>query len=182
MGLLDRIVRNVTREATRTLTNAVSDTISDAVNSKIRDVVDDKVAPVVNRGTDKLSQTADAVKEHGKQATFEVKLQEILNEMGGYELRKKIAVAEVEQQCGQNAYTRGRKWGYTEPSDISFGIYENGVCKLYIRFWKYYPEYNRAVNREVRAFCDAYNVAMLDFFEYLPNEYSYMKERIAGSL
>lgn len=178
MGLLDRIVRNVTREATRTLVNSVSDTVSDAVNSKIRDVVDDKVAPVVNRQADKLSQAADAVVEHGKHAVFEVKLKQILDNIGGYELKSGIAVEEMERCYGQNVYDRGRTNGYPKPSNISYGIYQNGECRLYIRLWKEYNEYNRAVNREVRQSCEQYNIPMLDFFEYLPNETSYVKDRI----
>lgn len=178
MGIFDRIVRNVTREATRTLVNSVSDTVSDAVNSKIRDVVDDKVAPVVNRQAEKLSQATDAVKEHGKHAVFEVKLKQILDELGGYELKSGIAVEEIERRYGQNAYDRNRTNGYINPSDISYGIYQNGECKLYIRLWKDYNEYNRAANRQVRQYCEQYNVPMLDFFEYLPNESSYVKDRI----
>lgn len=152
MGLFDQIVRNVTREATRTLTNAVSDTVS------------------------------NAVRKHGKQAVFEVKLKEILENAGGYELKNNIAVAEIEQYYGQDAYSRGRTNGYKEPTAISYGIYQNGVCKLYIRLWKEYSEYNRAVNREVRTYCDQYNIPMLDFFEYLPNEFSYVKNRIESYL
>lgn len=182
MGLFDRIVRNVTREATRTLTNAVSDTVSNAVNNTIRDMVDDKVAPVVNRQVDKLSQAASAVKEHGKHALFEVKLKEVLDHTGAYELKNDIALEELEQYYGQNAYTHGRNACYCAPDAISYGIYQNGVCKLYIRLWKDYGTYNHVANREVREFCNYYNVPMLDFFEYLPNESSYVKERIGRYL
>ncbi len=182
MGLFDRIIRNVTSEATRTLVNAVSDTVSDAVNSKIRDVVDDKVAPVVNCETEKLSQAAQAAKKHGKQAVFEVQLKEILEGAGEYELKSQIAVSELEQKYGSDAYMRGRKNGYPEPDAISYGIYQNGETKLYIRFWKDYARYNRAVNREVCQYCYDYHVPMLDFFEYLPNESSYVSDRIASYL
>lgn len=182
MGLFDRIVRNVTREATRTLTNAVSDSVSSAVNSKIQEMVDENVTPVVNRQADKLSQAANAVKEHGKHALFEVKLKEILENTGVYELRNNIALEELEQYYGQNAYTHGRNGCYCDPSAISYGIYQNGACKLYIRLWKDYGTYNRVSNREVREFCDQYNVPLLDFFEYLPNESSYVKERIGSYL
>lgn len=182
MGLFDRIVRNVTREATRTITNAVSDSVSTAVNSKIREMVDENVAPVVNRQVDKLSQAAEAVKEHGKHALFEVKLKEILESNGSYELKNMISVEELEQGYGQDAYTRGRTNGYKQPAPISYGIYQDGVCKLYIRLWKEYSEYNRAVNREVLDYCKRYDIPMLDFFEYLPNESAYIKERIASYL
>lgn len=182
MSLFDRIVRNVTREATRTLTNAVSDTVSNAVNNKIRDMVDDKVAPVVNQQVNRISEAAEAVREHGKQAVFEVKLKEILENAGGYELKNNVPLEEIEQQYGQNAYTHGRNRCYCEPEAISYGIYQNGVCKLYIRLWKEYSIYSRVANREVWEFCHQWDIPMLDFFEYMPNEVSYMKNRIAKYL
>lgn len=182
MGLFDRIVRNVTREATRTLTNAVSDSVSSAVNSKIREMVDENVTPVVNRQADKLSQAADAVKEHGRHAVFEVKLKEILESAGGYELKSNVALAEIEQMYGQNIYTRRSSKCYCEPDAISYGIYKDGQCKLYIRLWKDYNTYNHVANREVWDFCNQWDVPMIDFFEYMPNESSYVKNRIAKYL
>ena len=38
--------------------------------------------------------------------------------------------------------------------------------------------YNCVVNREVLANCNKYGVKVIDFFDYMPNEYNYMKERI----
>ena len=182
MGLFDRIVRNVTREATHSLTNAVTDSVSSAVNGKIRELVDENITPVVNRQADKLNKAAEVVKEHGKHAIFEVKLKEILEHAGDYELKNNVEVEELEQYGGQDAYTRGRTNGYATPTSISYGIYQNDACKLYIRLWKDYSEYNRAVNREVREYCDQNNISMLDFFEYLPNEQEYIRNRIASYL
>ncbi len=182
MGLFDRIVRNVTREATRTLTNAVSSTISNAVNDKIRDAVDDKVAPVVNKGADKMADAAGAVHTYGKQMKFGAKLKEILEAEGDYEIKNNISIEALEQSFGPDAYTRRDSRCYAKPNMITYGIYQDGVCKLYIRLWQTYGEYNRVANREVREFCDMRSVPMLDFFDYLPNEVSYVKGRIAQYL
>lgn len=42
--------------------------------------------------------------------------------------------------------------------------------------------YTRRANREIKDFCDANGVGMLDFFDYLPNEESYMEQRIRENL
>lgn len=182
MGLFDRIVRNVVRDAERTLVNAVSDSVSTAVNNKIRDAVDDKVKPVVNKSVDKMSAAAEAVREHGAAAYFETKLKEILDAAGEYEIRRNIEPSVIENEYGQDIYYHHYNKCYCKPENITFGIYKNGERVVYIRFWKEYGTYNRTTNREIKRFCQEWDVPMLDFFEYLPNEKSYIEKRISRYL
>ncbi len=110
---------------------------------------------------------------------FEEKLQIILQNAGNYELRKIVSPDELEQEFGQQIYSRN---GCCRPESITYGIYQDGNRILLIRLWKDYSFYNRKANRQIKQYCDANGVRMLDFFEYLPNEEDYMEQRIREQL
>lgn len=129
------------------------------------DMVSDKISDVVNGDSDK---------------SFDEKLQTILQNAGNYKIKEYISPDTLEQEFGQEIYTRGG--GRCEPEDITYGIYQGGNRVLFIRFWDSYNEYAHVANREIKNFCDANNVKMLDFFEYLPNEEDYMEQRIREQL
>jgi len=117
-----------------------------------------------------------------EKCTFDEKINKIMDENGGqingYELKRNIALEEAEAICGREIYTRRVEKYYREPQDMSYAIYKDGTLKVYIRLWEAYTAYNCVVNREVLANCNKYGVKVIDFFDYMPNEYNYMKERI----
>ena len=46
----------------------------------------------------------------------------------------------------------------------------------------YYEYYDHTANRQIKKFCDQNGVKMLDFFNYLPNDYDYMEQRIRNTI
>ena len=112
--------------------------------------------------------------------TFEQKIYEIIGEAGAYEIEKNISCEVLERELGHQIFERG---SCRLPADnISYGIFMGGVNVLYIRFWISYGDYDRSANRDVRKFFDDNNIKVLDFFDYLPNDYEYMKDRILAVL
>lgn len=112
--------------------------------------------------------------------SFEEKLQVVLQNTGDYELRKNILPDTLEQEFGQEIYTRGGN--RCNPDKITYGIYQGGNRFLLIRLWDFYSDYARAANRQIKDFCANNHVKMLDFFNYLPNEEAYMEQRIREQL
>ena len=111
--------------------------------------------------------------------SFEEKVQAALQKAGSYELRSNISPDDLEQEFGQEIYTRR---GCKRPENITYGIYQAGNRVLLIRLWTNYGDYNHMANRQIKEFCDANGVKMLDFFDYLPNEENYMDQRIRANL
>lgn len=111
--------------------------------------------------------------------SFEEKLQTVLQNAGSYELRNNISPDELEREFGQEIYTRK---GCKRPENITYGIYQAGNRVLLIRLWTNYGDYNHRANRQIREFCESHGAKILDFFGYLPNEESYMDQRIRANL
>lgn len=111
--------------------------------------------------------------------SFEEKVQTALQKAGDYELRRNIFPEDLEQEFGKEIYSRK---GCKRPENITYGVYQDGNRILLIRLWMDYGLYNRQANRQIKEFCDKNHVKMLDFFAYLPNEESYMDQRIRASL
>lgn len=111
--------------------------------------------------------------------SFEEKLQLALQRAGDYELRSNISPDELEQEIGQEIYSRR---GCKRPENISYGVYQNGDRVLLVRFWSEYGLYDRKANRQIQVFCKDRGIKMLDFFEYLPNEENYVDQRIRANL
>ncbi len=116
---------------------------------------------------------------YAPEKSFEEKLQAILQNAGNYELRSSISPDDLEQELGQKIYSRS---GCKSPENITYGVYENGNRVLFIRLWDEYALYDHKANRQIKVYCDANGIKMLDFFEYLPNEESYMDQRIRANL
>lgn len=136
---------------------------------------------VKTAGTQKNQYQEERFNEEDfERKTFEEKLLAILENEGGYELRKNISPAELEQEYGKEIYDRNVCHLY--PENITYGIYQNGSRVLLIRLWEEYTTYNHAANRQVKSFCDSNGVKLLDFFEYLPNRMNYMEQRIREQL
>lgn len=116
---------------------------------------------------------------YATEKSFEEKLQAILQNAGNYELRRNLSPDDLEQELGQEIYNRK---GCKRPENITYGVYESGNRILLIRLWEDYAVYDHRANRQIKEFCDANGIKMLDFFEYLPNEESYMDQRIRANL
>lgn len=189
MGLFDKLLDR----GAKALGDAVSDKLSDVVNG------DNEIGETF-RSVKSAVSSATALNEqdtweepgshrgmfgHGRKSrvpkkSFEEKLQDILQNAGNYELRKSIPLDELEQEFGREIYARGSC--YCKPENITYGIYQGGNRVLMIRLWWDYAVYSRVANRQIKQYCDANGVRMLDFFEYLPNEEDYMERRIREQL
>ena len=192
MGLLDKLLN----KGAKALGDMVSDKISDVVNgdnelgetlrnvkstvSSISDSSEHDTWEEAGSRIEQASQPERSSQMYEEDKSFDEKLRLILQNAGRYELREYISPDTLEKEFGQKIYTRGG--GRYEPEDITYGIYQGGNRVLFIRFWDSYCEYARVANREIKSFCDANNVKMLDFFEYLPNEEDYMDQRIREQL
>lgn len=188
MGLFDKLLD----KGAKALGDMVSDKISDVVNgdNELGDTLRNVKSAVSSiTGSDEQDSREEAgshrgessgSRQHVQEKSFEEKLQKILQNAGDYELRQGISPNEIEQEFGQEIYTRGGC--YCEPENITFGIYQGDNRILLIRLWWNYQDYNRTANRQIKGFCDANGVKMLDFFEYLPNEEGYMDQRIREQL
>lgn len=189
MGLFDKLLDR----GAKALGDAVSDKLSDVVNG------DNEIGETF-RSVKSAVSSATGLNEqdtweepgshrgmfgHGRKSrvpkkSFEEKLQDILQNAGNYELRKSIPLDELEQEFGREIYARGGC--YCKPENITYGIYQGGNRVLMIRLWWDYAVYSRVANRQIKQYCDANGVRMLDFFEYLPNEEDYMERRIREQL
>lgn len=111
---------------------------------------------------------------------FDAKLREITAKTGLDIETRSVSPDELEKQFGQSIYTRSGC--YALPDKISYKLVANSGQVLYIRLWSSYAKYNHAANRQIKEFCDSNGVKMLDFFEYMPNEFDYMEQRIQNTL
>ncbi|MGN0154429.1 MAG: hypothetical protein ACI4A3_08245 [Lachnospiraceae bacterium] len=186
MGLLDKLFD----KGAKALGDIVSDKVSDVLNgdNEIGETFRSAKSAVSSFTDSKVHDTWEEAGSHREKAaksrvpekSFEEKLQTILENAGNYELRKTISPDELEQEFGREIYTRGGC--YCKPEGITYGIYQGGNRILMIRLWLDYGMYSRKANRQIKDFCDANGVKMLDFFEYLPNEEDYMEQRIRENL
>lgn len=189
MGLFDKLLDR----GAKALGDAVSDKLSDVVNGdneigetfrSVKSAVS-SVTGLNEQDTWEEPGSRRGMSGHRKKSripekSFEEKLQDILQNAGNYELRKTISPDELEQEFGREIYARGGC--YCKPESITYGIYKGGNRVLMIRLWWDYSMYSRVANRQIKEYCDANGVKMLDFFEYLPNEKDYMEQRIREQL
>ncbi len=111
--------------------------------------------------------------------SFDEKFNEIMRAYPDVSVDREIPAEAFEQQAGCMVFARGGNRCLPDP--ISYRL-RRGGREYYIRLWKRYEKYDHAANRQIRAFCDSKGIPMLDFFEYLPNGFEYMRGRIAGML
>jgi hypothetical protein len=127
-----------------------------------------------------VNKVLDSSTTYEKTKNFDEKLQTILQNAGSYELHRNISPEELEQEFGQEIYTRGG--GRCEPENITYGIYQGDTRILMIRRWEQYADYCHKANRQIKDYCDTNGVKILDFFDYLPNREDYMEQRIRNEL
>ncbi len=183
MGLFDKLLD----KGAKALGDMVSDKLSDVVNGDneigetLRSVKSAVSAVTGTVEEDSWEEPESRKKVSGRrnEKSFEEKLQTVLQNAGNYELRKGIAPEELEKEYGAEIYTRGGC--YCAPDAISYGIYEDGRRVLLIRLW-WNQDYKRMANRQIKSFCSANGIKLLDFFDHLPNEEDYMDQRIREQL
>ena len=122
----------------------------------------------------------DEEENYDDSGSFDEKLSGILVEIGSVNVERYIEPDVFEQQYGQTVYTRGGC--YALPDRISYKLTGEGGKVLYIRLWDDYNRYNHIANRQIKTFCNNNGIKMIDFFNYMPNRYSYMKKRIQDNL
>ena len=190
MGLLDKLFD----KGAKALGDMVSDKVSDMLNAdesgELRKVVQTTKTAVSSalgqEQRDTWEEPGSRSGMGGSQSTrvqeksFEQKVQEILQRAGDYTLRENVSPEELEQEFGREIFTRSRNW--CSPDAIDYAVYQGGNRVLMIRMWECYTDYNHKSNRQIKEFCDANGVKMLDFFAYLPNEEDYMEQRIREQL
>lgn len=183
MGLFDKLFD----KGAKALGDMVSDKLSDVVNG------DNEIGETLRSVKSAVSAVTETAEENTREEpknrrkvsgrrnekSFEEKLLTVLQNAGNYELRKAIAPEELEQEYGAEIYTRGGC--YCTPNAISYGIYKDGRRVLLIRLWQN-QYYRRMANRQIKSFCSANGIKLLDFFEHLPNEEDYMEQRIREQL
>lgn len=113
-------------------------------------------------------------------ASFDRKIEEAVSQMPSCSLKEKMSIDDFEKALGCQIYTRGRS--QNTPADIDYVVSKNGTDILYIRLWSTYNEYCRVSNREITDYCKNNGIKMVDFFEYLPNRYNYIKSRIEKTI
>lgn len=180
MGLFDKILKS----GLRAVGNAVADTVVDSLkeaysevtNSETTSTTKTSTASVAKTGTAPVSKRASEIDDR----SFDQKMQVILENAGRYEVRKNISPDELEQEAGRQLYPRSGC--YASPENITYALYKDGQRILIINLWETYEIYKHKANREIRSYCDNNNIRVLDFFEYLPNEMTYMEDRIRAAL
>ena len=180
MGFLDKLLN----KGAQALGDVVSDKLSEVVHgdNEIGDAVRSVTSAVSSMTNAGGNDTWGGRTQEYDNRSFDEKLTKVIEEAGNYEIRRNIALSELEQELGVDVYVHGRSHCYCEPDDISYGIYREGRRVLLIRLWDFYGQYNHAANREVWNCCKDHQVKILDFYDYLPNEEGYMAERIRKEL
>lgn len=184
MGLFDKLFDKGAKAFGDVVTDKLTEVLDADQTGQLREAVESAKAAVSSTlGQEEHDSWQAPGSQRGKVSdtrNFEEKLRSILQNAGNYELRQDISPIELEQEFGREIFTRGGN--YCEPENITYGIYQGGIRILFIRLWTCYPVYMRTANRQIKRFCDANGVRMLDFFDYMPNEEKYMEQRITEQL
>ena len=164
MGLFDSLLRAGVRAVTSKAVDAAVDAVFDSIKGEN------------NSG----SSTTTITHSEEDNRSFDEKLNVILQSAGNYEVRRNISPDELEQEAGKEIYTRATGWCL--PSELTYAIYKDGQRVLYINLWDDYKYYARKANGQIRDYLAKQHIKMIDFFDYMPNEFAYMEERIKREL
>lgn len=92
----------------------------------------------------------------------------IASDFPEYELRKEVSASETNAAPGAK--------------DYSYGIYLNNIPKAYIMIMEDHNHYRKAEVRLAREAAERNNIPYMNFMPYLPNEYSYVAERLKTNI
>lgn len=164
MGLFDSLLKAGVRAVTSKAVDAAVDAVMDAVKGDGQS------------GSSKTTFTQSTEDNR----SFDEKMNAVLENLGGYEVRKNVSPDTLEQEAGTRIYTRGGC--YAQPDNFTYTLYKDGQRVLIVNRWYMYQSYKHFANREIREYCAQNGIKMLDFFDYLPNEIGYMEQRIREAL
>lgn len=164
MGLFDSLLKAGVKAVT-------SKVVGDAV-----DMVVDSITGNNQSGSSKTTFTQSTEDNR----SFNEKMNAVLENIGGYEVRKNISPDTLEQEYGTAIYTRGGC--YAKPENMAYTLYKDGQRVLIVNLWDTYKNYKHFANREIRDYCVRKGIKVLDFFDYMPNEIGYMEQRIREEL
>lgn len=171
MGLFDSLLGAI-KEAGNTVQQAVGEGIQNVWSEPNQS--GPYVPPAAQPSTAQLNQ------QYERDArSFDEKLNEILQAYPDVSVDREIPAEAFEQQAGCPVFARGGNRCLPDP--FSYRL-RRGGREFFIRLWKRYEVYDHAANRQIRAFCDSKGIPVLDFFEYLPNGFEYMRMRVAAML
>ena len=97
----------------------------------------------------------------GLRARFE---EVVANEYAGYELRQNVPASEM-----------GAEYGAV---DYSYGIYKNGAPVAFINVIEDRNDYSKKRFRMAKQAAEMNNIPHMNFFSHLPNETSYISQRL----
>jgi len=164
MGLFDNILKSGVKAVASKAVEAAMDVVNDAI----------KAAGQEGSGKTTFTQSTE------DNRSFDEKMNAVLENLGGYEVRKNISPDTLEQEAGVKIYTRGGC--YCKPDNFTYVLYQDGQRVLIVNLWDNHQFYKHFANREIREYCAGNGIKMLDFFDYLPNEFTYMEQRIREEL
>jgi len=164
MGLFDSLLKAGVRAVTSKAVDAAFDAVVDAVKGDNQS------------GNSKTTFTQSTEDNR----SFDEKINAVLENLGTYEIRKDISPDTLEQEAGVSIYTRGGC--YAKPDNFTYTFYKEGQRVLIVNLWDDYQTYKHMANREIKDYCGRNGITVLDFFDYLPNEFGYMEQRIREAL
>lgn len=167
MGLFDKLLSRGAQ--------VLGDAVSDAVSGKVSEVMNGD-----NEIGNAMRSMKDNTRAKNDNRSFDEKLRQILENAGITSVRTNVSVDDVSAERGCQLYTL--QPGCRKPSAISYVIYRDEQPVMFIRAWMDYSEYNRLCNRQIIDNCKVAGIQLQDYFLYLPNEYSYMEERVGNGL
>lgn len=175
MGLFDKLLSRGAQ--------VLGDAVSDAVSGKVSEVIngDSGISSTI-RG---MAGDAEAsVNMSGRKTrdnwSFDKKMRQILADAGIVSVKTVVPVDDMCAELGYQLYELQR--GCYKPDSFSYVVYRDERPVLLIRVWGDYNSYNKNCNRQVKENCKLTGVPLQDYFLYLPNEYSYMEERVGNGL
>lgn len=129
-----------------------------------RKLVSNMVDKAVDNVSDKITGKDRGTKLVGM-AGLKARLEQVVaNDYPTYELRKNVPASEMFAESGA--------------IDYSYGIYKDGVAVALINVIDNRNEYSRKCNRLAKEAAQFRGVPHMNFFSHLPNETSYISERL----
>ncbi len=154
MGFLENLIKREASKFVSSMVDKAIDNVADRITGNNGDNGNNG-----NNGSNGIKK--ELVGEAGLRARLE---QVIANEYSTYELKKNVPASEM----------------FAEPGavDYSYGIYKNGAPVAYITVIADRNEYKLKRFRDAKAAAEARGIPHMNFFAHLPNETSYISERL----
>lgn len=135
----------------------------------VSDIVDKAVDNAASTVSDKVSNTVQEKTGFGKSANVYDKIKQVVaTEFSDCELRENVSATEMGAEAGAASYT--------------YGIYRNGAPVVMINVFTDRNAYRLKRYRLAKEAAEYNRVAHLNFFSHLPNEVSYITERLRANM